>query len=162
MTITRTIEVELSTFNQSELMELEKSLLVDEILELREMIQELKVPSKVITHPGYIKAVVDDSKRTRDLFSDDVFHRRGTYGHKSGKTSKYHNVCWDKRLKKWIASVTMNGGINHLGSYDDEVYAAAVVDQFLDASDDTKRPRNYKEFDECETLDWLMRIQKDD
>jgi hypothetical protein len=51
---------------------------------------------------------------------------------KFNSTSKHYGVSWDKKSRKWRASVRVNGVTEHLGYYfDDEVEAAKAVDKFL-------------------------------
>lgn len=46
-----------------------------------------------------------------------------------GSSSKYLGVCWDKRRKKWIAQIKVNGKKRRLGSFDDEKDAARAYDR---------------------------------
>lgn len=51
-----------------------------------------------------------------------------TYKSKSriGSTSKYKGVSWDKRIKKWVASIHKNGKKHHLGCFYSENEAAEI------------------------------------
>ena len=44
------------------------------------------------------------------------------------KTSKYKGVCWNKRAKKFMASICIDGKNKNLGYFDDQVDAAKVYD----------------------------------
>ena len=66
---------------------------------------------------------------------------------KTGKTSKYHNVCYisnKSHVKKWA------GCLNHAGNssygwktFNTEIEAAMYVDALLDSIGDTQRIRNF-------------------
>jgi len=43
---------------------------------------------------------------------------------KIGGTSQYKGVCWNKRDKKWQASITIDGKWKYLGYFDSEEHAA--------------------------------------
>lgn len=45
-----------------------------------------------------------------------------------GGSSKYRGVHWDKRRKKWIASIRLDGKKVYLGGFDFEVDAAVTYD----------------------------------
>lgn len=46
-----------------------------------------------------------------------------------GSRSKYKGVCWDKRCKKWVASIGSNGKTIFLGRFEKEVDAALAYDK---------------------------------
>lgn len=48
-------------------------------------------------------------------------------------TSGVKGVCWDKRVKKWVARIYIMGRCRHLGRFDDIEEAAAVYAAALDA-----------------------------
>ncbi len=54
----------------------------------------------------------------------------------AGKTSKYKGVCWAKRQKKWVATISINGTTEYIGCYDNEKDAADAyqvkLKKFLD------------------------------
>jgi hypothetical protein len=55
-----------------------------------------------------------------------VTHRENITHHKimnNSKNSKFAGVCWHKRDKKWTSQVYINGKINNLGSFDNELDA---------------------------------------
>ena len=58
----------------------------------------------------------------------------------TGKTSRFFGVYWDKRTRKWHATVWHGGKMHHIGYYDDEVDAARAVDKWLVAN--RRRPVN--------------------
>lgn len=45
-------------------------------------------------------------------------------------SSKYKGICWNKKLKKWAAKITVNGKQMHLGLFADESLAAQVRDAY--------------------------------
>jgi len=47
----------------------------------------------------------------------------------SNTTSKFRGVHWDKRKRKWRASITVNGKSRHLGYFDVEEDAAGAYDR---------------------------------
>lgn len=51
-------------------------------------------------------------------------NRTSTWG-----TSKYKGVTWLPRIKKWRATITVNGKQMHLGVFSDEIEAAKVRDK---------------------------------
>lgn len=51
-----------------------------------------------------------------------VTNRYNTSKDKKG-TSKYTGVCWDKSIKRWKASIKINGKSQHLGSFKSEYEA---------------------------------------
>ncbi len=46
--------------------------------------------------------------------------------HRSGYSSQYKGVCWNKKSRKWQASITKDKRCLQLGLYGDEVDAATV------------------------------------
>lgn len=62
-------------------------------------------------------------------------------------SSKYTGVCWDKRNKKWISMVMINGTHINLGHFTDEYYASLIYNYALlniDKFDgDTTKFRNF-------------------
>ena len=46
-------------------------------------------------------------------------------------SSQYQGVCWDKRDKKWVAKIRINGKLKHLGLFDTELEAFAVWKAFV-------------------------------
>ncbi len=47
----------------------------------------------------------------------------------NGKTSKYCGVSWDKRKRKWVASIKVGGKARFLGRFADEEAAARAYDE---------------------------------
>jgi len=45
------------------------------------------------------------------------------------KQSKYKGVCWHKKARKWIASITSNSKSIYLGIHDNEIDAARAYDE---------------------------------
>lgn len=45
-------------------------------------------------------------------------------------SSKYRHVCWDKKLKKWVAQITINKVYKHLGVYTEELEAHYAVEKY--------------------------------
>lgn len=48
---------------------------------------------------------------------------------KSGCTSKYKGVTWDRARRKWAVAIKQNGIKIHLGRFDDEKVAALTYDE---------------------------------
>lgn len=47
------------------------------------------------------------------------------------KTSRFKGVCWSKRLKKWIAQISLKvASTTHLGCFDSEIKAAQAYNKF--------------------------------
>lgn len=44
-------------------------------------------------------------------------------------SSRFKGVCWDKSRDKWLASITADKKLLHLGYFDDEMLAAKAYDQ---------------------------------
>lgn len=64
-------------------------------------------------------------------------------GEKSGITSKYHNVCWDKSRLKWKAIIKKDGKPVFQKRFDNEVDAAKAVDNFLIENNISDRSLNF-------------------
>jgi len=63
-------------------------------------------------------------------------------GKKVGASSKYHNVGWDKRRKKWYASVKHNKKQCFQKSFNTEKEAAEHVNWIIEKLNLTDRPKN--------------------
>ncbi len=46
-------------------------------------------------------------------------------------TSTYKGVCWDKRTKKWLSQIKINGKTKHLGHYENEIDAYKAFQKAL-------------------------------
>ncbi len=60
----------------------------------------------------------------------NMHNRRKTYlrsGHRT--SSKYKGVCWHRHIRKWAASIRVNGKLRHLGYFASEIKAAATYDR---------------------------------
>ena len=44
-------------------------------------------------------------------------------------SSKYKGVCWNKRDKKWVSHIRINGRLKYLGSFDFEIEAALTYNK---------------------------------
>lgn len=64
-------------------------------------------------------------------------------GHKSGISSKYHNVSWDKARNKWKVTIKDGGKPLYQKRFDNELDAAKAVDMALDNLSLFDRPRNF-------------------
>tara|TARA_R110002153_G_scaffold634_1_gene2927 strand:- start:326 stop:823 length:498 start_codon:yes stop_codon:yes gene_type:complete len=53
-----------------------------------------------------------------------VSQRENTSKDKRNGSSRYIGVCWDKWNKRWKASIKINGKLNNLGNFRDELEAA--------------------------------------
>ena len=69
-------------------------------------------------------------------------------GIKSGKSSKYHYVFYDKSDHKFVAQVRIDKVQITVGRFAEEVHAAIAIDAYLDSINDKKRPRNRSEHTE--------------
>ena len=100
--------------------------------------------------PKTIVATSENNSSPEEVKDDNSYPHSGhAFNYKSeDASSKYHNVCMDKRTSKFTASPSHNGTAQHLGAFDNELKAAFAVDEFLDSINDTKRIRNYNEFPE--------------
>lgn len=56
------------------------------------------------------------------------FKNDGYDGPKTGSSSKYKGVAWDKNKRKWICGITVNGKKHYLGRFDNEIDAAKKYD----------------------------------
>lgn len=65
-----------------------------------------------------------------------------TLGVNKGKTSRYHNVTWDKNREKWVAGVRHNKKTHMQKRFDNEADAALYVNWVLDQLGLTDRPKN--------------------
>lgn len=54
------------------------------------------------------------------------FNKKANYN----STSKYKGVCWDKRRKKWLCGIYINGKLKNIGGFNDEILAAKYYDVF--------------------------------
>jgi hypothetical protein len=77
-------------------------------------------------------------------------HKGGNHicGTKKGKTSMFHYVWYNQRLKSWNSGLTLDKRKIVTGVFEKEIDAAIAVDTLLDHVNDTKRPRNRYEFAE--------------
>lgn len=65
-----------------------------------------------------------------------------TLGTNKGKTSRYHNVTWDRLREKWIGCVRHNKRTYHQKRFASEEDAALHVNWILDELGLNDRPRN--------------------
>lgn len=65
-----------------------------------------------------------------------------TRGKRIGKTSKYRNVTYDKRRKKWRACIRVNKVNHYTKRFDTELEAAKHVNWIIDKMGLTDRPKN--------------------
>ena len=49
--------------------------------------------------------------------------------HKARGRSKFKGVLWNRQNQKWKANITIDGRLNHLGFFDDDVLAARAYDR---------------------------------
>lgn len=47
---------------------------------------------------------------------------------KRGGNSRFKGVCWHKRDHRWRSQITVNGRVQHLGYFTDDVMAALAYD----------------------------------
>ena len=48
---------------------------------------------------------------------------------RTGKTSRYKGVCWNRDLRKWMSSIRHNGKLVYVGFFLDEMTAARAWDE---------------------------------
>lgn len=60
-----------------------------------------------------------------------VTHRFNVYKTKEQCSSRYKGVTYNKKLKKWISRITINGKLKHLGVFDCELKAYSVYQNAL-------------------------------
>lgn len=63
-------------------------------------------------------------------------------GLKIGKSSKFHNVIWDKEREKWMAAVRHEKKNHHQKRFDLEIDAAKHVNWILETMGLNDRPKN--------------------
>jgi len=67
----------------------------------------------------------DFNKQNNNLSNLQITTQRENANKKHLKSSSKHTgVYWNKNSKKWHSQITINGKVNYLGSYDDEIDAA--------------------------------------
>ena len=69
-------------------------------------------------------------------------HAEKMIGKKHSTASKYHNVCWATRDKRWVASIKDKGVTLAKKTFKEEKDAAIFVNEQLDKFNLTNRPRN--------------------
>ena len=87
------------------------------------------VASAFLNHiPNGYKLVVnhkDFNRQNNNLNNIEIVTHRENTNHKHLKnSSKYTGVCWDKKYKKWKASIYVNGRLKHIGMFFDEIEAS--------------------------------------
>jgi len=60
----------------------------------------------------------------------DKFQAQAHQNKRSGCSSKYRGVSWNKNAKRWVVSCVINGKAKHLGSFGDEREAAIARDTY--------------------------------
>ncbi|MCP4354360.1 MAG: hypothetical protein GY793_01765 [Proteobacteria bacterium] len=88
------------------------------------------------TPNGTNKVVVDhiNNDRLNNKYSNLqlISNRENSSKDKSGGSSKYVGVSWNKQTNKWLASIRVNGKQKYLGRYKSEKIASAVYQYELD------------------------------
>ena len=68
---------------------------------------------------------IDNNKTNNTLSNLQVItNRENCSKDKKDGTSMFTGVSWHKNVKKWCATIHMNGKSNHLGYFVDEIEAA--------------------------------------
>ncbi len=82
-------------------------------------------PGKVVDH---INGNVWDNRRRNLRVCTRAQNSRNSVG-RSGTSSLFKGVTWDRRARKWVAIIVHGGKGLRLGSFDDEVEAARAYDR---------------------------------
>jgi len=158
-TVTRKQEVQvpLNEVKHLELMGMSHAQLRSYASAMRMLMKDtLNTGSDLTEHP---QQDIDNRKEVDEILKNVVWWEdnpepdstRGL-GVKRGKTSKYHLVYLSDKKGIWTAAVKDKRQSAYLGTYDNELEAALVVDAYLDSKNDNERPRNRDEFPEIMEL----------
>ena len=74
---------------------------------------------------------IDTNKLNNKLYNLQVITNRKNLSKDKKGTSKYTGVSWNKKNKKWIASIRINSKYNHLGSFTNEIEASQAYQNEL-------------------------------
>lgn len=75
---------------------------------------------------------IDNVKTNNNVSNLQIITQRANASkNQHGSTSKYVGVCWDKRRKRWEASIKIKDKKRHLGYFDDEIAASNAYQDAL-------------------------------
>ena len=90
------------------------------------------VAESFLNHTNNRKTVVD---HINNIGTDNrlsnlqiISHRENCSKDRRGYTSKYTGVSWNKKTKKWVAFLSIDGKLKYLGSFDTEERASIAYD----------------------------------
>ena len=85
-----------------------------------------EIPTSLLDHK--------DGNRSNDRIDNlrEVTHLQNQWNRKTQRnsTSRYKGVSWNKRDKRWVSQIRVNGKIKVLGSFKEELKAAKAYDNF--------------------------------
>ena len=67
-----------------------------------------------------------------------ISHRENCSKDRKGYTSKYTGVSWNKKNRKWVTMISIDGELKYLGSFDTEKRASITYDFAVMQSDKIK------------------------
>lgn len=140
VTVTKEVEVDISTLCSKELLKLDKQVLADALIEAHALLGGVQAVETVKATPS-----MDEYRTTATTTTKSV---KRAIGKKIGNTSKYHYVFWSSTQNKWVGRVKADDKVNHVGTFHNEIECAKAVDICLDKIKDSRRPRNRDEFKE--------------
>lgn len=82
------------------------------------------------------------SENHKHAFATNGKKPQKNIGYKTGKTSPFHNVSWDKSRQCWKATIKANKKMVFQKRYASEIEAAQAVNEALDKFGFTNRPHN--------------------
>jgi hypothetical protein len=91
-------------------------------------------------------AYVIANKINRDLNFPSAPGAAGHMTTKKGRTSRHRGVCWDKRAKKWVARIRVDGKSKSQGTFVDEDEAGRAYDAAVRKHYPHERPMGWKRF----------------
>ena len=98
--------------------------------------------NKLDCSKGNLEWVTSSENKIHALKTGLKIYNVPTLGISKGKTSKYHNVSWDKSRKRWVASIRHEKHTHHQKRFYTEEEAALHVNWIIDKMGLTDRPRN--------------------
>ncbi len=152
ITITRSVQVSLDELTKEDIKDMSQRDEVEDVaLKLLQWCNELSAELNVLkTAPVQVAVVLAEDPPTQHKKRKHYQGDGSTFGHKIGKTSKYHLVSFDKK-GGYRASTSINGKTVHMGRDKDEIQCALLTDKYLDSIGDEKRNRNRDDFPEVMT-----------
>lgn len=117
---------------------------------LHRLIMKVDKPKVIIDHINRDK---DDNRKENLRITNGTGNGLNKYINKSGRTSKYRGVCWDKSRNKWQSEISVGHKIC-LGRFNLEKEAASAYNysayllapQYIDFNDVPEAPKHIKDF----------------